>query len=138
MNRTGLQNLSRLRKREAATLLRARHYAGAYYLAGYAVECALKACLAKQTKKHDFPNKKLGTEAWTHDLQRLVQLAGLSAALDQGMKVNPALELNWSIVKDWSEAVRYELGITSAEARDLYSACTTRRNGVLAWIRERW
>ena len=56
-NREALQLISRQRKREAAALLRAKLFPGAYYLAGYAVECALKACVAKQTNKHDFPNK---------------------------------------------------------------------------------
>jgi HEPN domain-containing protein len=32
-------------------LLEAGLYAGAYYLAGYAVECALKACIAKKTAR---------------------------------------------------------------------------------------
>ena len=74
MNREGLQSISRQRRREAAALLKAKLFPGAYYLAGYSVECALKACIAKQTSKHDFPNKKLAAEAWTHDLKSWVQL----------------------------------------------------------------
>jgi hypothetical protein len=138
MNRDALQQISRQRKREAAALLRAKLFPGAYYLAGYAVECALKACVARQTNKHDFPNKKLAEQAWTHDLQKLVQLAGVWPDLERDMKTSSALQLNWTIVKDWSEAVRYDMTITGAQAKDLYSACTTRRTGILAWIRERW
>lgn len=138
MNRTDLQAISRQRKREAAALLRARLYSGAYYLAGYAVECALKACIAKRTNRHDFPDKRLAADCWTHDLQKLVQLAGLGPELDRDLRSSPAFQLNWTIVKDWSESVRYDLTITSAQASDLYSACTRRRNGVLAWIRSRW
>lgn len=113
-------------------------FAGAYYLVGYAVECALKACIAKQTNKHDFPDKKTATDAWIHDLQKLVRLAGVWPELEQDMKASPRLEVNWAVVKDWSESKRYDLSITRAEARDLYAACTTRRTGVLPWIRERW
>lgn len=138
MNREDLQSISRQRKREAAALLRAKLFPGAYYLAGYSVECALKACIAKQTNRHDFPNKKLAAEAWTHDLQKLVQLAGVGPDLERDMKASPSLQLNWTIVKDWSEAVRYDMTLTKAQARDLYSACTTRRTGVLPWIRRRW
>jgi hypothetical protein len=47
MNRNDLQNLSRLREKEAKVLLDNGCFAGAYYLLGYAVECALKACIAK-------------------------------------------------------------------------------------------
>ncbi len=138
MNREALQLISRQRRREAAVLLRARLFPGAYYLSGYSVECALKACIARQTNRHDFPNKKLANEAWTHDLQKLVQLTGVGPELDRDMKASQALQLNWTIVKDWSEAVRYDTSITSAQARDLYSACTARRTGILPWIRARW
>jgi hypothetical protein len=77
-------------------------------------------------------------DSWTHDLERLVQLAGVGPALAAETKANPALQTNWSIVRDWTETDRYDLSITRTEARDLYSACTSRRNGVLLWIRQRW
>jgi len=38
-------------------------YCGAYYLMGYAIECAFKAAISKQIKEHDFPDKKLVTIA---------------------------------------------------------------------------
>ena len=47
MNRTDLQQPALTRLAEAKALLAAGFPAGAYYLAGYAVECALKACIAK-------------------------------------------------------------------------------------------
>lgn len=34
-------------------------YDGAYYLSGYAVEWALKACIAKNVKRYDFPDRKM-------------------------------------------------------------------------------
>ena len=56
MNRVDFQGLSRLRIREARALLRLGEWAGAYYLAGYAVECALKSVISKGTRRHDFPD----------------------------------------------------------------------------------
>jgi hypothetical protein len=138
MNREALQEISRTRKREASTLLRARMFPGAYYLVGYAVECALKACVAKRTNRHDFPDKRTAVDAWTHDLQKLVHLAGAWSDLQKDMQVSPALEINWAIAQDWSESARYDLSITRVQARELYSACTSRRTGILPWIRERW
>lgn len=138
MNRYDLQAISRQGRREASALLRSRQFPGAYYLTGYAVECALKACIAKRTNRHDFPDKRLASDCWTHDLERLIQLAGLRPDLDRDLKANATFQLNWTIVKDWSEAVRYDLSITRAQAKDLYSACIGRRNGVLTWIRNRW
>lgn len=92
MNRDTLQRISSLRRKEAATLLKSGHFPGAYYLAGYAIECALKACIAKQTAKHDFPNERLAQDCWTHDLERLVQLSGIGAALAADVKVHPHLQ----------------------------------------------
>jgi len=42
MNRADFQQLADERISEAAVLLAASKFSGAYYLAGYAVECALK------------------------------------------------------------------------------------------------
>lgn len=47
MDRTQLQQLAELRLRDADALLAARQWAAAYYLLGYCIECALKACVAK-------------------------------------------------------------------------------------------
>ena len=138
MNRSDLQSLSRQRRKEAAALLRARHFPGAYYLVGYAVECALKACIARQTRRFDFPSKQIAQKVFVHDLEVLVKLAGLMPDLERDLRANASLQLNWAIVKDWSEESRYLLGITRAQALDLYSACTSRRNGVLPWVRQRW
>lgn len=137
MNRSDLQAISRQRRRETSILLRAGYFPGAYYLIGYAVECALKACIARQTRRFDFPNK-VAQRVFVHDLELLTRLAGLQADLDHDLQANPALQLTWTIAKDWSEESRYDLSITKAQARDLYSACIARQNGVLPWIRRRW
>lgn len=138
VNRSELQELSKLRLREASSLLRAQHYAGAYYLAGYAVECALKACVAKQVRQHDFPDKTLANQAWTHNLEQLVKTAGLWPDLQKEMDANKHFELNWTVTKDWSENSRYDLSVTAKMARDLYSAITAQTSGVVPWIRKRW
>jgi hypothetical protein len=59
MNKSELENLAAIRVKEAGILLTADCYQGAYYLAGYALECTLKACIAKQVKEFDFPDKNL-------------------------------------------------------------------------------
>jgi len=137
MNRATFKKLSSLRLEDASKLLAAKRYAGAYYLMGYAVECALKACVAKQVNQYDFPDKKLANEAFTHDLEKLVRVAGLAPAFEEDRNANKALDLSWAVAKDWNESVRYELGISEAQARDLFFACTS-KNGVLPWVRKRW
>jgi hypothetical protein len=58
MNRIDLQNLANERIAEAKILLDAGKWSGAYYLAGYAVECGLKACIANLLKTENFPEKE--------------------------------------------------------------------------------
>jgi hypothetical protein len=138
MNRQEFQEISRLRRREAAALLKAKHFAGAYYLVGYAVECSLKACIAKQTKRYDFPDKDVAQQAYVHNLEKLLKLAGLERALEADMKANRNLALNWAIVKDWKETCRYTTTLAATDARDLYAACTARKHGILSWMRRKW
>lgn len=124
---------------DSAALLNAGRWSGAYYLAGYAVECALKACIAKRTSQFDFPDKSVAQRAFTHNLSALLDLAGLDVALKLATTTaaNPALGLNWQTLKDWSEEARYRQ-TTEPQARELYEAVTDPANGVLPWIKGHW
>jgi HEPN domain-containing protein len=82
-----------LRLKEAKALLAAGFPEGAYYLAGYAVECALKACIARKTQEFDFPEKKRVNDSHTHDLGKLLVLAGLSEDLQLGFTANARMEM---------------------------------------------
>lgn len=138
MTRAELQQLTRDRLRDAKALLAARRWSGAYYVSGYAVECALKSCIIVYLMKTDqFPARRFPEQCWTHDLQQLFNLAGLQAALDAGMAADSVLYGNWDIVKKWNEASRY-VRKTKKEARLLYNAITVRKHGVLSWIKLHW
>jgi hypothetical protein len=50
-NRREFQQLARMRLRDARVLMRHGNLEAAYYLTGRAVECAVKACIAKGTKR---------------------------------------------------------------------------------------
>ena len=138
MNRQDLQSLSRIRARDSKVLLDGGSFAGGYYLMGYAVECAIKAAIAKQTKRYEFPNRRVAIDSYTHDLKLLLQTAGLWTELSTAMRSNPALGDNWAVVKDWKETSRYALATSEAQARDLYSACTARTHGILSWLKTYW
>ena len=136
MNRIDFQQLSELRLREAKALLNAGFPDGEYYMAGYAVECALKACIAKRTREHDFPEKE-SQGYYVHDLRKLLGSARLSVELDQALQRDAAMEANWTIVVNWSEASRY-LTKTAQEATDLIHAIEDPAGGILPWITQRW
>jgi HEPN domain-containing protein len=135
-NRQEFQQLARMRLREARILLRDGNFEGAYYLAGLAVECALKACIAKNTKRYDFPpNQAALKDIYTHTLTRLVGAAKLQAALDAEISSNILFRSNWDLVKDWDVKSRYITG--GLNATELYQAVAG-RNGVMRWLRQRW
>src|SRR5687767_6810412 len=103
MNRGEFQTIAEIRIAEAQSLYAAGLFDGAYYLAGYAVECALKACIAKLTNQHDFPDKDFAQACYTHTIEKLVRAAGLTAQRDADAPAGSDLADNWGIVKDWTE-----------------------------------
>lgn len=138
MNRAELHQLAKDRIRDAKTLLAARRWSGAYYLAGYAVECALKACVIVHLMKTDlFPERRFSEQCWTHNLAQLLGLAGLEAAFAAAQAADPNLETNWRIVRGWNESSRYER-TTRKKAVALYNAITDKKHGVLSWIKGCW
>jgi hypothetical protein len=138
MDRAHLRRLARDRILDAKGLLAAGRWGGAYYLAGYAVECGLKACIITRLLQSDqFPERRFSEQCWSHNLVQLLGLAGLEAALAADAAANPDLLANWGTVKDWNESSRYERK-TRAEARRLYEAIADKKHGVLSWIKRRW
>jgi hypothetical protein len=80
--------------------------------------------------------KKLA-DCWTHDLVKLVNLAGLDASFGAARAANPALDAFWGVAKDWKETSRYELR-PEADARAMYEAVSHNPDGVYQWIRSCW
>ena len=138
MNRADLQSLADLRVQDAKVLVDAGRYPAAYYLLGYAVECALKACVAGQIREHDFPDKQLILDSYTHDLKQLLRISGLAARFNERMAADKPFEVNWTTVKDWNESTRYDTTISEVKARDLFSAVTDGKAGVLTWLKTLW
>lgn len=138
MNRDDFKQIARIRLKEAKTLLSNGNYDGAYYLCGYVIECGLKACIAKKTRRYDFPpDKKTIENIYTHEFEKLIGAAELRRHLQNEIKHNKQFEVNWAVTKDWTEKSRYERQ-NDKKAHDLYSAITNRQNGVLKWIRQYW
>ncbi|MBI1749192.1 MAG: HEPN domain-containing protein [Acidobacteria bacterium] len=138
MNRADLQRLTELRIREAKALLDGGCSEGAYYLAGYAVECAIKAYVAKRTREHDFPDKALIEKVYRHDPEELVRGAGLEKDLRDEMDRDKDFAVNWAIVKNWSEKSRYNASISEEDARELHASIVDPAHGVLEWLKKRW
>jgi HEPN domain-containing protein len=137
MDRKDLRALSRLRLSEARALLNAGLPDGAYYLAGYAVECALKACIAKETQRYEFPEKKRVDASYTHNLKELVRVAELRDELQAAEEADPLFGRYWRVVQLWSEQSRY--GRHSPErSQELIEAIGDRNHGVMKWVKRYW
>lgn len=136
MDHRTFKRLAEVRLNEARSLLDARHWSGAYYLSGYAVECALKAKLVTQFQRWRLPDKQQVQRAYTHKLDELVRLSGLEADLIDEL-ARPAFNVNWTLAKDWSEASRYTTR-NRTQATELVEAVGNPREGVLPWLRQRW
>ncbi len=139
MNRFDFQKLASIRIEEAEGLLKLGLSNGAYYLAGYAIECALKACIAKNIRAHEFPppQKTVAESYYTHDLSKLLVTAKLSSALKEDGATNSGLGKKWQTVQDWSEQARYEEH-TQQEAAELIEAIVNPTEGVLRWVKNYW
>lgn len=136
IHRRDFKILAEIRAEEARLLVAKGKQQGAYYLAGYAVECALKACIAKKTKRFEFPPKKSYVEKiYNHNLDALVNAAGLDTQLKRDIDANPAFAANWTTVKDWSTESRYK--VSGLNGKDMYNAVVG-SDGVLPWIKLRW
>jgi HEPN domain-containing protein len=137
VDRRDLQELAKVRLKEATALLKLGLFDGAYYLAGYSVECALKACVAKGTQRYEFPDKKKVESSHSHNLRELIRVAGLDDARVEQASKDPDFRTNWDIVQSWSEQSRYRRHSPEA-AQDLLDAVGDRRHGVISWIKLHW
>ncbi len=138
MNRTDLQLLAEDRLKDAGVLLANGRFGAAYYLAGYAVECALKACIAKLTKAEDFPIKNSTSTVYIHDLKKLAATARVEVAIAQLSNSDENFKDNWEIVNWWSEESRYDRSIDQALAELMLNAVSDPQNGVFQCIKQYW
>ena|SRR5687767_3614244 len=109
MQRAEWQQLADLRLQDAEVLLAAQRWEASYYLLGYCIECALKACIAKQFRLHDVPDRKLVADFYTHDLEQLVRISGIRLQMEGQFQADSSFSRNWSTVKDWKEDTRYRM-----------------------------
>ncbi len=137
MNRDDLRLLSDARVEDARALLHAGRWAAAYYLLGYAVECGLKACAARQFRQDEIPEKTVVNDFYTHSLDRLLGISGVKAELETRKSAENGFQINWNTVRDWNETSRYDHSTSEVKARDMLVAVAP-TTGVLPWLKAQW
>jgi len=135
--RADLRALAQAKIDDAIILMQNKRFSNAYYLAGYAVEMALKACIAAQFVVDTIPDKGFVDKIYSHDLRQLVKLAGLSSELAKREDADVNFAANWALVAQWTESSRYE-SLDSATAIATIGAITDANSGVLSWIKTFW
>jgi HEPN domain-containing protein len=138
-DRAHFQLLATLRLNEAKLLARENQPSGAYYIAGYAIECALKARIASQFRENEIPDKNLVNRVYTHDLAELLRLASLESQLEAARRTDSDLDRRWSIAKNWNEQARYSIW-TEEQAAAIIDAIdgVAGVGGLFQWLNAPW
>lgn len=137
LTKSDLEKLAQVRLDDASFLLQAKRPSSAYYLAGYAVELALKSCIAKLMQPNTGPDKAFINAIYTHKLDSLLSTAGLRPQFDADTKADPLFAAYWAIVNNWSEDGRYEFWDPIA-ATTLLQAINEPDHGVFQWVKKHW
>jgi len=137
LTKSDLEKLAQVRLEDSVFLLRAGRSSSAYYLAGYAVELALKACISKLIQANVIPEKAFITAIYTHRLDNLLSAAGLLPEFNADAKVDAEFAAYWAITSKWTEESRYEFW-DPMSAATLLQAIHEPNHGVFQWVKKHW
>jgi HEPN domain-containing protein len=123
---TLFRDLAKMRLLDAEVLLKGKRNEGAVYLAGYAVECALKWAITERDQ-----TIYLDGALEIHDLDLLLKASGLDPCLAEDRQIRP---LYSALSDSWGPQGRYSgKRITAKEATLLYNQARL----VYGWIIEK-
>ncbi len=137
LTRNDLQKLSQVRLDDATYLLHANRPSSAYYLAGYAVELALKACISRLILPNAIPDKAFINAIYVHKFYSLLATSGLQPEFDSDMRMDSEFAAYWAITNNWTEESRYEMH-DQIEATSLIQAISEPNHGVFRWLKSHW
>jgi len=137
LSRNDLQKLAQLRLEDSIVLYQAGKSSSAYYLAGYSIELALKACISKLFQPDVIPDKAFIQAIYTHSLESLLNVAGLLPQLKEDSKNDPQFAAYWGIVSKWGETSRYQFW-DSVTAATLIQSINDPDHGVFQWVKKHW
>lgn len=137
MTRADLQKLADEKLSDAQILFNSKSWSNAYYVAGYAVELAIKACIAKSFKADTIPDKGLVNDTYSHKFPSLIGTAGLRAELQKQEQASQDFAVAWGVVNEWSPDDRYRVN-SEQDAKELVEAISHATHGVLPWIKTHW
>ena len=137
LTKDDLKKLAQIRLDDALLLFQAGRSSSAYYLVGYAVELALKVCIAELILPNAIPDKELIIATYKHNLDSLLGTAGLRPQFDQDRKTDTQFGAYWAIANNWNEESRYKIWDSMSTAT-LLEAVNEPKHGVFQWVRKHW
>lgn len=113
----------------ARALFDSGFFSAAFYLAGCAVECGLKAVLTRDLTAYVLPQKDAVKDAYTHNLPDLARQCGVDPLADATVRVH------WNTLKDaqWSPDARYRVR-SAVETREVVEAAEV----IVEWLKPLW
>lgn len=137
LTKNDLQKLAEVRLEDAELLFKAGKSSSAYYLAGYAVELALKACISKLFKADVIPDKAFVQATYTHSLENLLNVSGLLPKFKEDANKDPQFASYWGIASKWNESSRYQFWDPVTVAT-LIQSINDPKHGVFQWVKKHW
>ena len=143
-----IRNLSELRLAEAGILAQHNKPDGAFYLAGYSVELALKAKVAERLGLPGLFDEQNTTQQFTglnelrrlvktHNLTLLLVVGGLRPAFDQKRTTEVAFATASNWLNEWNEGLRYRSpGTVTKAGVEHFLAILEGPIGLLQWIKQ--
>jgi hypothetical protein len=124
-------NLARRHEISARALAENRIAAAAAYShVGFAAECALKAYIMWKERLNRWPDRASRSELYTHDLRKLVQIAGIARSTWD--PIGPS----WAVILQWDREQGYDPApMPRKVARSMVEAAFGEK-GVVTWIRK--
>lgn len=135
--RTDLQANAQAKLDDAMLLFKNERFSNSYYLAGYAVEIGVKACIAKQIARDTVPTRDFLRKFFEHNFKTLIGLAGLAEQLKKQQTEDPNFAANWALVLEWDKSIRYE-SVDRSTAHLMIIAVAEPSSGVFPWIQTHW
>lgn len=131
MTESDLLEIAQCRFKEARLLHTNGYYAGAVYLAGYAIELMLKRHITKRLGWDNFPpSSSVKQTLYKHDLNALLEFSGLKKYVDLDIE----LLTDWKAAGAWDSEKRYTK-VTDVSQKQSLDALDAMRN-ILNFISE--
>jgi HEPN domain-containing protein len=122
--------LCRRYRGDAQQLVAARRSDGAWFNAGLAVECCLKAAIMRKDGLNRWPGRDEAPDLWTHDLRDLFRKLGIDLDGLHRAPVAPALKT----VLDWRREHGYAVGKVPLKNAQSMCEAAFESDGVVEWL----